>query len=125
MTLKKFRILKIAIAMLLSALVAQAVVIDNFYLALAAVLIAMGLILGLKRQVKEVMADERDYEIAGKAARYALTVFSIISSSAVLILTFFKEAHPIFETAGAILAYAVCFLLLLNSLIFSYLSKKV
>jgi len=123
MTLKQYNFVRIVVAMFLAALVGQAVILNNFYLAGAAVLIAIGLIILTKRRVKEVIADERDYEIAGKAARWSLTIFSAIGSIAVLVLMSLRQKDPVFEAIGAVLAYSICALLLLNSLIFGYLNR--
>lgn len=124
MTLKQYGVARIIITALLAALISQAVIINNYYLATAAILIAIGLMLFMKRRVKEVIADERDYEIAGKAARWSIAIFSIAGSVIVLVSMALRQYNPALETIGSIIAYSICLLLLLNSLIFGYMSKS-
>jgi len=111
-------------AVSLAAVMSQAVVLKNYYLAFAAVLIAVLLLMVMRRQVKEVLADERDYKIAGDAARWSLTIFSILGAVGSFLLLTGRSYYPEFETAGSVLAYAVCFLLIIYSLASSWLQYR-
>ncbi|MFA4872637.1 MAG: DUF2178 domain-containing protein [Patescibacteria group bacterium] len=123
MTYQRYKFAKIIVAMILAAVISQAIIIDNYPLAAASVAIAAGLMMMFRRQVKEVIADERDYQIAGKAARYAMVIFAVMASIATFILIALREGHPLFEVIGYVLAYATCFILLVYSIIFNYLNK--
>lgn len=120
MTLAQFRAVKAGTVVVLAALMSLAVIQENYILALTAVAIAILLLSGLKRQVKEVMEDERDYEAADKAARVALTAFSVIACLAAFLLLYFRKLNPLYEAIGVVLAYSVCVLLIFYSLMFKY-----
>lgn len=123
MTIKKFYFYRIIIVMLLASLMSFSITINNYLLAIASVIIAILIILMLKKNVSEVIADERDYELAGKSARYSLTIFAIMATVITLMLLLFRQVNPLFETAASILAYSVCSLLIINSVIFKYLQS--
>ncbi|MCX6797037.1 MAG: DUF2178 domain-containing protein [Candidatus Doudnabacteria bacterium] len=123
MTIKQYKFIKAFLVVGLAVVVGQAVVRDNWLLAVPAIAITAGLMLILKHQVKEVLADERDYEIGGRAARYAMNAFTVLAVIAMFALLAFKRVDPAFEVVSAVLAYSVCFLLLLYSLIFTFLNK--
>lgn len=116
MTLKQLSIARVITAMSLAAIMSQAVVLQNYYLAAASVIIAILLLIYLKKQVTEVTADERDYKIAGDAARWTLTIFSILGALASFILLTARTYSPYFEAVGSTLAYGVCILLIINGL---------
>lgn len=118
MTLKQFNVVRAVIAMTLSALIAIAITSEMFFLAFAAVISAVLLMFVIKKQVREVIVDERDYEIAGKSARWALSVFSTLAAAITFFLLYFRATNPYYEVIGSTLAYSVCFLLILYSLIF-------
>jgi|SRR3989344_4307909 len=124
MTLKQFQASKIIVAIILASVVAQAVILNNYILAGAGVVISIILITIFKHQVKEVMVDERDNEIAGRAARYSLTGFAIAASIVTFIFLSLRRANPAYEIIGSVLAYATCGLLFIYSAIFNYLLKR-
>jgi uncharacterized membrane protein len=124
MTYKKFKAIKIVIAMILGAVIAQAVIFGNYYLAGATILTAFAVIWVARKKVKEVMADERDFQLAGRAARISMTVFSSVGAVASFIFMAEREASPLLGIIGSTLAYSICFLLLLYSILFSYYGKQ-
>jgi len=123
MDFKQYKTLRIVIAFILGAMMSQAIILDNFFLAVFSVAFAMTIILIARRQVKEVIADERDYQIAGKAARYAMSAFSVVSVFVMFFLIFWPQQNPVYDAIANTLAYSVCSLLLLNSAIFIFLNK--
>ena len=78
MTIKQYNAARVITAMCLAAVMSQAVVLKNYYLAGSAILFAMLLLIYLKKQLKEITADERDYKIAGDAARWTLTILALL-----------------------------------------------
>lgn len=124
MNLKQYQIARVIIAMVLGALVSTAVVMSSFILAAVAVVLAMLFMVFLKKQVHEVTVDERDYEIAGKSARWAFGVFSFLASLASFLLLIFRDQNPYFEIVGSTLAYSACFLMIIYSLVFKYYQDK-
>lgn len=124
MSAKKFFILRMVMAMILSGVISASSVAGNYYIPLAAIITTVVIIQIAKKNVNEVLHDERDYDIAGKAARYSLGIFSGVIGLAVMILFALRAENANFELIGSILAYIVCGLLLVYSLIFKILQGK-
>lgn len=124
MTFKQYTWIRLVVAACLAAVISQAVVLKNFYLGGAAMLIGVLLMLAAKKQVSEVVADERDYKLAGEAARWTMTVFAVLGSLGSFLLLTARGYYPEFEVAGSVLAYAVCALLIVYSLAFKWLQYR-
>jgi uncharacterized membrane protein len=124
MTYKKFKIVKAVVAFFLAIIIAQAVMFNNYILAVAAVLTALAITLVARKKVNGVVADERDFQVAGKAARISMSVFSGLGAIITFVLMAEREANPLFGVIGSTLAYSVCFLLLLYSAVFTYYEKQ-
>lgn len=123
MNYKQYRILGMVVAAVLAVVISQAIVLNSYILALSAVLIGMLVMFFIKKQVKEILADERDYEIAGKSARYAMGIFSVIGAVLTFFFMFQRQVNPSYEIIGSTLAYSVCGLLLTYSIAFIYLQR--
>ncbi len=123
MTLKKFRIIQLFLIMALAGLVGWATVRQNYAIPILATALAVILLFYLQSRVKEIMADERDYEVGGKAARLAITVFSWIMIIVMFAFLAFRGREPEFETIAVALAYAVCLLMILYTFFFRYYNK--
>lgn len=124
MTAKKFLIYQLVLAIILTGVVLASVVIGNYVVPLIAIITAILLMLLMKKKVKEVLEDERDFEIGGKAARYAISIYAGISGIAVIILSALRNHNPSFEIVGSVLAYSICSLLILHIIIYKILEKK-
>lgn len=124
MTLKKFTNYRLFVAALLGATISVSFVQENYLFALAAMAIAMIILYLLKQRVHDVIADERDYALAGQASRYTISVFSIILVAAMFVMLSLKTNNQTANTIAYLLSYLVCFLMLLNSFIFRFLSLK-
>jgi len=120
MTSKQFNLVKIIVVMVLAAPVSESVLMNNYWLASGAVVVAFLALIIAKRQVKEIMADERDYKIAGDAARYAITAYTVLSVAMMFLSLSQKSQDSAYATVAFTLAYGVCALMLLYSLIFTY-----
>jgi uncharacterized membrane protein len=123
MTSKQFNLIKIIVVIALASLVSQSVLMNNYWLASGAIVVAFLVIVIAKRQVKEIMVDERDYQIAGHAARYALTTYSVLGVAAMFLFLSEKDQDPVYGAIAFAIAYSVCALMLFYSLIFTYLHK--
>jgi uncharacterized membrane protein len=123
MTAKRYKIYRIFIAAALGAIFSASIVAGNFVVPIISLATSVGLILMLKRNVKEVLEDERDYEIGGRAARYALGIYSYLMLIVIFMLFLGRANNPGFETIASILAYSVCGLVILFSFIFKYLQS--
>jgi uncharacterized membrane protein len=124
MTQKTFKYIRTLTAFFLAMVIAQAIVFDNYILAIVAIVGAVTVILTSRTKVKEVLVDERIILIGGKAARLTLSIFSVAGAGLTFILMFSRQFNPVFELIGSILAYSVCSVLLLYSLVFKYYENK-
>jgi uncharacterized membrane protein len=82
------------------------------------------ILLALRRRVKEVVADERDYKIAGKASYLAFMIYSFAAVISGMILFASKEENPSFELAGNVLLYSALFLIMLYVVLFKIYARK-
>ena len=77
-----------------------------------------------RQRVKEVLADERDYNIAGTAARYSITIFAVIMMVGIFAMMALKDKNPEFANIASLLAYLTCALMFINALVFRFLKIK-
>lgn len=124
MTFKHYHILRLLMVMALSAFIAFSVVQKEFFWPVVAIAIAMLVLLFLRRRVKGVLADERDYTIGGKAALWSIQIFSGVAVVLMFVLLAKQDADPSFRIVADVLAYATCALMLLYSLIFAVLRRR-
>jgi uncharacterized membrane protein len=123
MTLKKYQQIKLGITVVIAVIFSQSIIYQNYLIPLATLIIAsLGLIL-LRRQVKEVVADERDYINAGKSAGLAIQVYSWVSIVAMFVLYALKDLNPAYEPIAMTLAFSTCLLMFTYSLIFKFQNK--
>ena len=76
MSKKQYTVIRIVIAMLLAGAVSFSVTNENFIIPIFAVAASFVFLLILRRNVDEVLADERDYRGAGDAARWVISVYA-------------------------------------------------
>jgi len=118
MTLKQYTIVRIGIVMLLSAFIASSIVRHDYFWPIVAMVLAMLVLFALRSRVKEVLADERDYVLGGKAARCAMQLFSLAAVIVMFIFLNLGESDPQMTVIAHVLAYSVCALMLLYSALF-------
>ncbi|MDD5623220.1 MAG: DUF2178 domain-containing protein [Candidatus Peribacteraceae bacterium] len=124
MTQKQYTAIRLLVAMALAAFVSASIVRQEFFWPVVAVACALLLLLVLRRFVQGVLADERDYALGGRAARWAIQIFSM---AAVLLMFFFlarQDTDPAARIVANVLAYSTCALMLLYSAIFTFLRRK-
>jgi uncharacterized membrane protein len=80
MTLKTYQKVRIGVTAILSIVFAQCVIFKNYFIPIALMVIGALFLMFLKRNVKGVLADERDYQIAGKSAYIAMQVYAWIAT---------------------------------------------
>lgn len=124
MTSKTFVVIRMLTAFFLAAVMAQAIIYNNYVLAIVAVVGAVVVIMTSKRKVNGVMVDERVLLIGGNAARASMSIFSVIGAGLIFVLMFFREANQNYYIIASVLAYSICALLLLYSIIFKYYEKQ-
>lgn len=123
MTLKQFRIFKVILAFSLAFAFSIALQKNNYWLACITLALGLGVSAYVKSKVKGVVADERDYEIGGKAARYTMVAFLIASAFAAFILSALSVKNALYGTVGSVIAFMACAFMLTYSFIFAYLNK--
>lgn len=96
---------------------------QNYFWAIPAIIVATLFLFFIRGKVKEIIADERDYEIGGKAARFAIQIYSWIAVVAMFILLAQKNLNPSYEPIAYTLAYSTCLLLITYSIVFRYYAK--
>ena len=80
MDLKTYNKTRMIIAAVLGGLVSFSVVSENYILPIVAVITALILIILLRCRVSEAINDERDYYVAGKAARWTISAYAILAA---------------------------------------------
>lgn len=116
---------RVSVVIILGIIVAQSVIIENIFGALVAMIIAWILLFYLRSRVKDVLADERDYEIGGSAARWAIQIFSLVAIIFILIFYTQKNINPAYEAIALTLSYSVCFLMVIYTLIFKFYNRLI
>lgn len=123
MTIKKYQQIKLAITAIIAIIFSQAILYQNYLIPLATLVVASLVLIWLRHQVKEVIADERDYALAGKSASWAIQIYSWIAVVAMFVLYTFKNLNPAYEPIALTLAYSTCTLMVLYSFIFKFQNK--
>ncbi|MDD3302453.1 MAG: DUF2178 domain-containing protein [Candidatus Gracilibacteria bacterium] len=123
-SLKKYNKIRFIIVILIAIIISQSLVYENYIIPIFVIIIGSLILFFIRGKVKEIIADERDYIIGGKAAIYSIQIFSWIGAISMFILYYFQNSYPIFETIAQTLGFLICFLMLLYSFIFSLLNKE-
>lgn len=125
MSLKTYKICRLAIIIVLSASISVSLTLKNYFLPVVFMCTAMAGMYYCKKQLKtsNVLADERDYQTAGKASRYAIYIFSWVAAVGTFVLMALSEKNPALYNLSQYLAFSVCFLMLLNAFLFKYFNK--
>lgn len=120
MTLKTYQQLRLTITAVIAIIFSQSLIFRNFFVPVITVILAWIGLTFLRRQVKEVIADERDYQVSGQSAMWAMQIYSWVSVIIMFVLYATRDLNPGFEPVAVTLAYSTCFLMLVYSLIFKF-----
>ena len=123
MNLQNYQKWKMAVVFVLALSISQAVVRGNYIIPIMLTIVASLLLWYLRGKVKEVIADERDLSLAGKAAILAIQVFGWLAVIGMFLLYSQKNLNPYYEVIASTLSYSVLFLFLVYSLIYRYYNK--
>ena len=123
MTIKQYQAIRLGFVVLLAIVFSQSIIFENYLIPIAALTVSSLVLIFLKKKVKGVLADERDYLTGGKAALLAIQVYSWIAVVAMFVLYAFRDLNPAYEPIGMTLAYSTCILMLLYGVIFRYYNK--
>ncbi len=122
-TLKKIRLL---IVCLIAIIVATAVSINNFYLAISGVLIGVLFNILVRSKFRKTLVDERIINISGRAARITYVITTLIIALLSLFLIFSGRQHQDIntETIGIIFSYVAMLNIAIYAISFRYFNKK-
>ncbi|MFA5083786.1 MAG: DUF2178 domain-containing protein [Candidatus Paceibacterota bacterium] len=124
MTKKTFLIYRIVTVIILSFVVSVSISYGNWYLPVISIITAWVFLYALRSRVKEVIADERDYRIAGKASIWAIKIYASISVIVGMFLFIAEKENEVLYAFGSGLVYSACFLMILYSVLFKIYEKK-
>jgi uncharacterized membrane protein len=125
MSRRWFRICGAAITVAMIALIGWSIATENAVVPIPTVLGGIVLLYLLRRQVKDVVEDERNYRISEKASRSAIQVFALIAAITGITLTAVStEDSSLSREVGLTLAFCACGLLVLYMISYAYHSRK-
>ncbi|MCK9578501.1 DUF2178 domain-containing protein [bacterium] len=123
MTIKKYNIFRMIIVIALAIIFSQAIIFQNFLLSAGVLIIGSLIVYSMRKNVKEVMADERDYEHGGKAALLAMQIYCWMGVVAMFALKSQAYLNATYDIIANTLAFSICIFMLLYSFIFRLKSK--
>lgn len=132
MDIKKYKKIRVVIALFVGALVSVSVNIHSYVLAIVAVLTGM-LFMILVRAKTKMVKDEREVSIREKAANLTYAIFTPVLGLGSFLLLFpsnsglsvFSKGDFVFlESLGMVFAYLTLFLIALYSISYFYLNRK-
>jgi len=125
MTQKQFFIARIIIGILVAIIVAGAVSINNFYLAISGVLIGMLFLYLVRVKFSKVVVDERIVSVSGKASRMTYVIVTLLLAilSMFLIFSGKKNNDIAVESIGVILSYVTILNIAVYAVSFRFFNK--
>jgi uncharacterized membrane protein len=125
MTGKTLRILTAVISVVLALVVGWSITASNVIVPVVAVVLAIGLSYLLRRRTKEVTKDERTtlmYEkAAGATIRFCVPLAAFVG---IILFALRERLSAEMVTAGYVLAYVACVMLLVHLAFYSYYARK-
>jgi uncharacterized membrane protein len=123
MTLKEYQKVKIVFIIVLSFLFSLSFQARNYLVPIALLVAGTLFMTYLRRKVKGVIADERDYTLGGKAALLAIQAYSWVAVVAMFIFYALRDLNPSYESIGMTLAFSTMILLLVYATVFRYYER--
>jgi uncharacterized membrane protein len=120
MTIKQYKKVKLGVVAVVAFIFSQSFVMKNYLIPVIALAVSFTVLIYFRRQVKEVIADERDRAIGGSAALLAIQAYSWVAVVSMFGFYYFSGNNPAYEPIAATLAYSTCLLMLIYSLAFRY-----
>lgn len=129
---KKYKQLRIVVALFVGAIVAMAVTRHSYLLSIAGVLTGM-VFMALVRSKAKIRTDEREATVQEKAAKMAYAIFApTIGVAAFLLLLPSKGGISVFskgewlyiESLGMVFAYLTLFLIAIYAISYHFFNRK-
>ncbi len=123
MTFKKYNKIRLGIVFITALIFSQSLVLHNFFIPIMVLGISSLLLFYLRKKVVDVIADERDYQIGGKSALLAIQLTSWMGVIVMFIFYTLSDKNLFYKSIAMTLAFFICLLMLIYSIIFKYYSK--
>lgn len=132
MNKKRYKILRVIVAIFVFAVAAVAVISDSYLLAIAGILAGMIFII-LALSKAKIKTDERGATVQEKAARITFTIFAPTIGIAAFLLLFpsqsglsaFSSGNWLYlESLGMIFAYLTLFLIVIYAISYYFCNRK-
>ena len=124
LTFKQYNTIRLIVVMVLAIVIGNMIVLKNFFIPVMLLGISSLFLMFLRKKVKEIIADERDYDLARKAASLAIQIYSLIAVVCMFIFWAYSDVNPHYKSIAMTLAFSTCGLMLLQGFIFRFLNKK-
>jgi len=118
MSLSQYNKIRMIVVAIIAIAFSQSILRNSFIIPVAILAVSSATLFYLRRKVKGVIADERDYSIGGKAALLSIQLFSVVAVILMFFLYSIRELNVVYEPMGLVLAFSVCVLMLMYSIIF-------
>lgn len=123
MTKKQYTILRIITIIILCLILSYAFTVKSPQIAILSIILAMGAIFSWRKKT-DIMYDERDIEIGGKAARFSITIFAVLGALISIPLMWQNPIYSNIYNVGMTLSISVCVILISYNIFYAYFSKK-
>lgn len=120
---KNYKKIKLAMVVVLAIVFSQSIIQKNFFIPVILLIVSSLVLLYLRSQVNEVVADERDYATAGKSAVLAIQVYAWLAVICMFLLYSLSDLNPYYYAVAMTLAFSTTILMLLYATIFRYYNK--
>lgn len=124
MTKNTFLVCRIAAVLVVAIVSGVSVANNNWYLPIAFLVAAWVFLFVLKNRVREVITDERDYVVSGRASAHTITAYNVIAVIAGLILYVTQKDNAILFYVGNTLLYSACFIMVVYAVLFKIYERK-
>lgn len=118
MTIKQFKKAKIVTAFVVALAVSQSIVLKNYYIPIIVVVASSLILLYLRSRVTDIIFDERDYALGGRAALLTIQVYGWFATVIMLVLYSQRDNDPTLEAIALTLAFSACALMFLYVIIY-------
>jgi uncharacterized membrane protein len=123
MNKKTFLIIRVATAIILAMAVSIGITLGNYLLPIIAFIAVIVILLAAKHKVKDVLADERDYKIAGQAAKATMNIYNLTMALLGAVMMALSKIHSDFIFPAEIILYSVCVQMILYTILFKIYSR--
>ncbi|MFA5127179.1 MAG: DUF2178 domain-containing protein [Patescibacteria group bacterium] len=124
MSKKQYLICRLVVSFFTALLVASAITLGNYVIPLLVIIAGMVVLYTCRKKVQDVLVDERDYKIAGQASRYVLNAYCLIGAIITVVVFATSKDNAALMLLANFLAYSICLIMIINSLLFKWLSSR-